>query len=147
MTNIKLGQMFLIAFFIVAIGGIIQLVGLDILGDPNLTNESVDYISSLNEELSENYGVDKLQESESQVSTNASNRGLEAFSRSFVESKASAEKKVSAVSIVKKTPDTFLLIFNLEKDQVGFFYNLFVAFIVFILAIMLFILLFGPGRT
>lgn len=147
MSNLKLVPFFFIAVFIVLFSGMIILVSDKIITNDNLDNESVEYITSLNSQLAAKYEVSQLEEGQSNLSANASFEGVDPFTLQYLESKSESQQKISTLDVLKATPDTFLLSFELEKESVEFFYDLAQKVITFILGIIGFVLLFGSGRA
>jgi len=147
MSNLKLVPFFFIAVFIVLFSGMIILVSDEIITNDNLDNESVQYITSLNSQLAAKYDVSQLGEGQSNLSTNASFEGVDPFTLQYLESKSESQQKISTLDVLKATPDTFLLSFELEEESVEFFYDLARNVITFILGIIGFVLLFGSGRA
>lgn len=147
MSAIRLVPFFFVAMFIVLFAGMIQLIGVDIIGNENLDNESVEYITSLNSQIAANYQVSQLEEGSSNISQNASFEGVDPFTLQYLESKSQSQQKLSTLDVIKSTPDTFLLTFDLDQESVDFFYDLAQKVITFIIGIIGFVLLFGGGRT
>jgi len=147
MSNIKLVPFFFVAVFIVLFSGIILLVSEKIITNDNLNNESINYITSLNKQLAAKYNVSQLEEGQSNISQNASFEGVDPYNLQYLESKSESQQKISTLDVLKATPDTFLLTFDIEQQNVDFFYNLAQKVIAFILGIIGFVLLFGSGRA
>jgi len=147
MSSFKLVPFFFMAVFIVLFAGMIILVSDKIITNDNLDNESVEYITSLNSQLAAKYSVSQLEEGQSNISQNASFEGVDPFTLQYLESKSESQQKISTLDVLKATPDTFLLTFDIEQQNVDFFYDLAQKVITFILGIIGFVLLFGSGRA
>jgi len=147
MSNFKLVPFFFIATFIILFVGIINIVSSEIITNDNLDNESVVYITSLNEQLANNYEISKIEEGSSNISENASFEGVDSYSLEYLESKSEYQQKIKTLDVIKSTPDTFLLMFDLDKEQVEFFYNLIGKIILFVIGIIGFVMLFGSGKV
>lgn len=139
--------LFFIAVIIVGFAGVVQLIGVEIIDNENLNNESVSYISNLNANINTNYNTNELEIPTSNVTSNLTNEGIDAFALQYLESKQRAEANINTLGVISAVPDTFLLIFDLDRDSVLLFYQLFVLVIGFVLGIVAFNLLFGSGRT
>lgn len=147
MSSFKFVPILFVCFFVVLMGLIIQVVGIQILGNENLDNDSAVYINSVIGELDQNFKSSTLVEVESNLSINGTSEALDPFEKQYLESKESSDVKLPSINVLKSIPDLVLLSFGFPQETVKVFYDWLVNAIIFILAIVGFILIFGPGRA
>lgn len=126
----------------------VSVIGDDVIDNPNLDTESVNYILSINYELDTNFNESQFDESTSDLAgENATFDNQDTFSKEFLESQASAEKKVSIVKRITKVPDIILIAVGIDEDYISAIKWIIVTLLGIFIAFATYRAFFGGGKV
>ena len=147
MSSVKAFPVIVVIFIVVIIFTGINSIGQESIGNSNLDNRSLELIVNINSELNSNFG--DLSLVESNLSANSTFEGQDPFVQQFLENKESANKFEAFSNNVISIPDLLILGINDEvpESDLLIYKSILAAFIVFLIAVVVFVAFFGEGRV
>jgi hypothetical protein len=146
MSSVKAFPLIVVLFIVVIIFTGINVIGQESIGNSNLDNRSVQLIININTDLNTNF--DDLTLAESNLSANSTFEGQDPFVQQFLESKESTNQFEAFTNKIISVPDLLILGINDEvpEEDLAVYKVLLAAFIVLIIAVVVFVAIFGDGR-
>jgi len=146
MSSIKAWPLMVIVFLVVIVYTGILVVGDESITNSNLDNRSIELIINLNSNFDANFN--DLTLSSSNLSANTSFEGQDAFVQQYLESKESTGEIGGFVNKIVSIPDLLILGINsdIPEQDLAAFKLILAAFLIIVLAVTVFVALFGDGR-
>lgn len=146
MSSVKAFPLIVLLFIVVIIFTGINEVGQESLTNSNLDNQSVILIININSDLNNNFN--DLALAQSNLTANESFEGQDPFVQQFLETKESTSQFSSLVSKIISIPDLLILGVNdqIPEQDLAVWKALLSAFIIIIIAVVIFVAFFGDGR-
>lgn len=146
MSSIKAWPTVVIIFLVILIFTGINEVGQESVGNSNLDNGSLLLILQINNDLNENFG--DLALPSSNLTNGTSFEGQDPFVQQFLESKEGTSKFAGFTNKIISIPDLLFLGINedIPEQDLAIYKVILAAFIVLILAVIVFVGFFGDGR-
>lgn len=139
---------FLFIFLTILVFTGLNLVGEDIKDNSNLDAESVAYIqtldSQLNNENNENYI--NYTNIDFHNARDFESKDIDAFSLQFQMGRTSAEQNANELNILEKSSNLFIYALGIESSDWTPYRTQFLWFLGILLAMIVAVLIFGPGR-
>ena len=147
MSSMKAFPIIVVVFIVVFIFTGLNEVGQESLGNSNLDNRSVGLIIDINTNLNDNF--DDLSLTSSNLTANSTFEGQDPFVQQFLETKESTGRFEGFINKLVSVPDLLILGVNDEIDEetLSVYKIILSSFIIVILAVVLFVAIFGDGRV
>ena len=127
--------------FITVLFGLVSSTSPQILGNPQLDNDSISNLATL---LVQYDSIDIVNSTSTNITINSTFEGTEAFQREFLESKSISQNEKSTIDKIIGVPDLLLTSLGVESDEsiVSM-----LAVITFVLTIMIGLIIFKGWKT
>lgn len=146
MSSMKAWPLIVMIFIVVVIFTGLNLVGQESIGNSNLDNRSVQLIFNINSNLNDNFNDLTLPTSD--LTLNSTFEGQDPFVQQFLETKEQTGSFQAFVNKIISIPDLLILGINDEvtEETLATWKVLLSAFILLIIAVVVFVAVFGDGR-
>ncbi len=146
MSSVKAFPLIVLVFIVVIIFTGINEVGQESLTNSNLDNQSKILIVNINSNLNTNF--DDLTLAQSNLTANSTFEGQDPFVQQFLESKEQTNQFEKLINKVISIPDLLILGINenVSEEDLAVYRILINAFILILIATVLFVAIFGDGR-
>ncbi len=146
MSSLKAWPLIVMIFIVVVIFTGLNEVGQESIGNSNLDNRSVQLIVNINSNLNDNF--EDLTLPTSDLTLNSTFEGQDPFVQQFLETKESTGSFQAFVNKIISIPDLLILGINDEvtEETLATYKILLSAFILLIIAVVVFVAVFGDGR-
>ncbi len=147
MSAMKAWPLIMVIFIVVVIFTGLNEIGQESLGNSNLDNQSKILIVNINSNLNTNF--DDLTLQTSNLTKNSTFEGQDPFVQQFLETKESTGTFQAFINKVISIPDLLILGVNddISEETLAIYKAILTAFILLILAVVVFVAIFGEGRV
>ncbi len=147
MSSIKAWPLIMVIFIVVIIFTGLNEIGQESIGNSNLDNQSKILIVNINSNLNTNFDDLTLQTSD--LTKNSTFEGQDPFVQQFLETKESTGTFQAFINKIISIPDLLILGINndISEETLATYKVLLTAFILLIIAIAVFVAVFGEGRV
>ena len=146
MSSMKAWPLIMVIFIVVIIFTGLNEIGQESLTNSNLDNRSKELIVNINSDLNNNFADLTLPTSD--LTVNSTFEGQDPFVQQFLETKEQTGSFQAFVNKIISIPDLLILGINddITEETLAVYKVILSAFIVLIIAIVVFVAFFGDGR-
>jgi len=146
MSSVKAWPLIVVIFIVVVIFSGINEVGQASINNNNLDNNSKILIVNINSNLDDNFA--QLSLVSSNLTNGTSFEGQDPFVQQFLENKESTSRFEQFTNKIISIPDLLILGVNdtIPESDLALYKALLLAFLGFIIAVVVFVAIFGDGR-
>ncbi len=146
MSSMKAWPLIMVIFIVVVIFTGLNVIGQESIGNSNLDNRSKTLIFNINSNLNNNFNDLTLQTSD--LTKNSTFEGQDPFVQQFLETKESTGSFEAFVNKIISIPDLLILGINddIDEETLAVYKVILLAFISLIIAVVVFVAVFGDGR-
>ena len=146
MSSMKAWPLIVVLFLVVVTFTGLNEVGQESIGNSNLDNQSKELIININSNLDTNFNDLTLQTSD--LTKNSTFEGQDPFVQQFLETKEQTGSFEAFVNKVISIPDLLILGINddISEETLAVYKVILTSFIVLIIAVVVFVAVFGDGR-
>ncbi len=146
MSSVKAFPLIVVIFLVVIIFTGVNELGQESLGNSNLDNRSIQLILNINSDLNTNFN--DLSLVQSNLTANSTFEGQDPFVQQFLESKESTNIFEQFTNKIISVPDLLILGINDEvpEEDLAVYKALLAAFLLVLIAVVVFVAIFGDGR-
>lgn len=147
MSSVKAFSLIVVIFIVIVIFTGLNAIGQESITNSNLDNASLLLIVNINSNLDDNFG--DLTLPASNLTNGTSFEGQDPFVQQFLESKESTGRIEGFIDKVISIPDLLFLGVNdtIPEEDLVIYKVLLAAFILLLIAVVVFVAIFGDGRV